>query len=356
LARQFLLERDDRSAAEAIEHLVGLQAQAPDAPYVALWSRLSGFRTDDLATLLLDRAAVRMSLYRATIHLVTARDCLRLRPLIQVVLERSFAGSPFAKYLDGVDMAALVQAGRTAVDEEPRTRGGLREVLLERWPDRDPDSLAYAITYNVPMVQLPPRGIWGQRGAVAWTSTENWLGCKQEVPGPSALDDLVLRYLGAFGPGSVKDAQLWSGLTRLREVFDRLVAAQALRSFRDEAGVELYDLPDAPRPEADRPAPPRFLPEYDNLLLSHAERSRIIEDGRPVPLPPGNGGAIGTLLVDGFFRATWRVTRSDDSATLTVEPFASLPGADADAVTEEGQQLLDFVAPGASHDIRFAVP
>jgi hypothetical protein len=351
LARQLLLQRHRQSAVETIEHLVGLQAQAPDAPYVGLWTRLDGFRHDELATLLTERRTVRTWLMRGTVHLVTGRDCLTLRPLVQPALARSFNASPFGQNLAGVDLAPILAAGRALIEERPRTRAELAALLGARWPGLDPDSLAYAISYLVPTVQPPPRGIWGTVSPATLTTVEHWLGRPLD-PAPS-LDALVLRYLAAFGPATVRDAQLWSGLTRLRPIFDRL--RPRLVTFRDDAGAELFDLADAPRPHPDTPAPPRFLPEYDNLLLSHVDRRRVIPDGRRVPLPPGNGGSRGTLLLDGYFRATWRITRQATAATLTIEPFAPLSAPDRAALEAEGTHLLAFTAADAtSHAIRFA--
>ncbi|MGI8333991.1 winged helix DNA-binding domain-containing protein [Actinomadura scrupuli] len=351
LARQALLRRADMTAAEAIEHLTGMQAQAPDAPYVGLWTRLRGFRAAELAELITERRAVRVSLMRATVHLVTARDCLELRPLVQVVLDRGFAGQVFARNLAGIDPAELQEAGRALMDERPRTRAELGRLLAGRWPGRDATSLAFAISYLLPVVQVPPRGVWRAGGRPTLAVAETWLG--RPFAARPSLDDLVLRYLAGYGPATVRDVQLWSGLTRLTEVTERL--RPRLRVFRDERGRELYDLPDAPRPGPDVPAPPRFLPEYDNLLLSHADRTRFIPDGRRVPLPPGNGGRQGTLLAGGLFRATWKITWRGDTATLQVEPFGPLP--DQDAIAGEGERLLAFAAADAAvHEIRFAPP
>jgi hypothetical protein len=343
LARQWLLGREKRSAVEVIEHLVGMQAQAPNAAYVGLWTRVAGFRAEELAELMVRREVVRTTLMRATIHLVTARDCLALRPVVQPVVERSFAGSPFAKHVAGMEVDDLVAVGRTLLAERPRTRAELGPLLGERWPDRDVDSLVYAVTYRTPLVQVPPRGVWGSSGPAAWAPVESWLGA---AVGTDPLpDDTVLRYLAAFGPATVLDVQAWSGLTRLKEVLERL--RPRLRTFRDEHGRELFDLPDAPRPDPETPAPPRFLPEYDNVLLSHADRTRVITAKRPVVLFPGNGAAMGNLLVDGFYRATWKITRSNGTATLTVDPFTSLSTMDIEDVTTEGQHLLAFVGtPG----------
>jgi hypothetical protein len=325
-----------------------MQAQAPQAPYIGLWTRLDGFRPDELAGLISSRQAVRAPLMRATLHLVSARDCLKLRPLLQNMLERSFAGAPFD--ISGVDRDALIALGTSLLEERPRTRVELGAALVERWPEGDASSLAHAITYLMPAVQVPPRGLWGRSGAARWTTAESWLSC--EFDSGSSADELLLRYLAAFGPATVKDAQIWSGLTRLGEVANRL-RPQLLR-FRDEHGSELLDLPDAPRPDHDTPVPPRFLPEYDNLLLSHADRSRFITRQERVPLPPGTGGRTGTVLVDGFLAATWTITRARTDAILEVVSLSNIRGAARGAIAEEGERLLRFtVDPGVNCDIRF---
>ena len=344
LERQLLLRRDDMSALGAIKHLAGLQAQAPNAPYVGLWTRLAGFRTDHLAELLAERAVVRTHLMRNTIHLVTADDGLAVRRLMQPFLDRSHSRSVFARDLTGVDLPALLDVGRALLRDRPRTRDELGKLLERRWPGRDPISLAYAITHLVPTVQVPPRGIWGCTGQAAYTATDAWLG---DLPVPSlSLDELVLRYLAAFGPATVRDVQAWCGLTRLREVTERL--RPRLRTFRDTGGGELFDLPDAPRPDPGTPAAPRFLPEYDNVLLSHADRTRIIRDRRSVPLPPGLGGSNGTVLIDGFWRGIWKITRDrGGTVTLRVEPFTELTAEQAAGLTAEATGLLAFVAPDA---------
>jgi hypothetical protein len=338
LARQMLLLRAPLAVEEALERLVGMQAQIPNAPYVGLWTRLAPFDPRDLARLLEGRRVVRMPLMRTTIHLVTARDCARLRPLMRTVLERGFATrSPFGRNLDGLDLEPVLAAGRALMEERPRTTAELGTLLGARWPDRDAMSLAMAVRYLVAIVQVPPRGVWGATGRPKWTTADSWTG--KPIPDGASLDELVLRYLGAFGPASVRDIQAWSWLTRLRDVVERL--RPRLLAFRDENGRELFDLPDAPRPDPDTPAPPRLLPEFDNALLSHADRTRIIPNGYRERLFTRD--PRGSFLVDGFARGTWKILREGGRAYLQIEPFVRLSKADSTALAEEARRLLAFV-------------
>ena len=342
LERQLLLRRVRRPAAEVVEHLVGMQAQEPRDPYVGLWARLEGFDPTELGDLVAGRQAVRSPLMRTTIHLVSARDCLTLAALLRPVLERNFwTGSPFGRQVKGVDLDAVLAAGRELLDERPRTNAQLRAFMAERWPGDDATSLAYAVHHLVPVVQLPPRGVWGQKGLPTWAATETWLGRPLD-PAPS-IDRVVLRYLAAFGPASTMDVQTWSGLTRLREVTDRL--RPRLRSFRSEAGRELFDLPDAPRPDPDTPAPVRFLPQFDNVALSHADRDHIAADA------PGRWPADdlhwSPLLVDGFVRGAWRLEQVRGAATLTVHPLGPFSRQERAEVAEEASGLLELLAPDA---------
>ena len=341
LARQHLLARVVMPAEAMVEHLVGMQAQVPRNPYLALWSRVADFRVEELEALVAGRRAVRMGLMRSTLHLVTAADGLRLRPVMQVVLARGVSpGGPFGRHLIGLDVEEVAVAGRALVEDEPRTGVELRRLLGERWPDRDPASLAAAATFLLPVVQVPPRGLWHTSSRPTWTTIEAWLG--RPLGDGIGLDDLMLRYLAAFGPASAMDMQNWCGLTRLREVADRL--RPELRVFHDEAGRELLDLPDAPRPDPSTPAPPCFLPEYDNVLLGHADRTRFFrEEGLTAPAPHGVNSIQGSVLVDGLLAAWWNFERP---ARLVVRPFWTWPAADLAAVEDEGRRLLAWVAPG----------
>jgi hypothetical protein len=352
LERQMLLVRQELSAEKAIERLVGMQAQVPNQPYIGLWTRLAGFHHSELARLISSRRAVRMTLMRATIHLVSARDGLALRPVLQPVMERGFrTGSPFGRRLAGVDIEAVLAAGRALLEERPRTVDELAKVLHTRWPDRDATSLAYAVRYLLPVVQIPPRGIWGEGGLPILATLEAWLGRPLEsAPSP---DQMVLRYLAAFGPAAINDIQAWSGLTRLREVTDRL--GRRLRTFRDENGKELLDVRGAPLPDPETPAPPRFLPEFDNVLLGHADRTRIIAEEHRTLVFLTATRMMGTVLLDGWVGARWKITRTRSSATLVVEPFKRLAGKDRVAVTAEGVELLKFAAADVpDHKVQIA--
>jgi hypothetical protein len=365
LARQLLLRRELRTALDTVRHLVAMQAQNPDPPYVGLWSRLDGFRPDELAQLVTARKVVRIANLRSTIHLVTAEDCLPLRELVQPVIERGYASNQGKRLGPDVDRAALVATGRSLVDTQPRTFGELGAALAPTFPGTDQDALSMAIRSWVPLVQVPPRGVWGRSGKAAHTSAEHWLGsavtrAAEHVDRQAYAQETVLRYVAAFGPASVLDVQKWSGLTRLREVVDRILTGRpdVLVPFRSEDGVQLYDLPDAPRPGADAPAPARLLAEYDNVLLSHADRTRILGDVDPAMVMSPNGIVLGAVLVDGFVVGRWRVqqpSRADPTAVVTVTTMGRLRPADRVAVAEEATGFLAFAAPDARHDVRFVV-
>lgn len=351
LARQLLLSRVGLPAGEVLERLVGMQAQVPDDPYVGLWSRIEDFDPHELGGMIASRQAVRGPLMRATLHLVTVDDWLALRAALQPMIERRFwTGTPFGRKLRGIDVEQLLSAGRALVEEETRTTTQLRVALGAQWPDRDAASLATAMAYLVPLVQVAPRGVWGQRMQPTWTTTGAWLG---RSDGPAIeLGALVLRYLAAFGPAGPRDVTAWSGLTRMREVFDQL--RPQLVVMRDEEGKELFDLPDAPRPDPDTPANPRFLPQYDNVFLAHADRSRIA--GAFADWWDFTDGAWRSpLLIDGAISAAWRLVRQAGRVTLLIEPPTAIAADAAEAVTQEGLRLLDMLAPDAqARDVRFA--
>jgi hypothetical protein len=341
LARQLLLDRHEITAVDAIEHLVGLQAQEPLEPYVGLWSRVAGFEPRELVDLLENRRAVRTLVMRRTLHLLTARDCLVLRPLLDaVVVGRMW--TTLRRVLPGVDLEELAKAGRPHFEEQPRMLSEVGRALVDRWPDVTPRNLGDALSSVVPLVQVPPRGLWGQRGSANNTTIEVWLGQPLVAATPEALDALVLRYLAAYGPAASADIRAWSGLAGLRESVQRL--RPQLRTFRDARGRELLDVLDAPLPDPETPAPPRFLPAFDNAVLAFDDRSRIIDqEHRGLSV----AGAR-FLLVDGRVAGTWTIA----SETLQITPLRPLTSAERDAVVVEGEALLAFHdLPGARVDL-----
>ncbi len=345
LDRQLLLRRRQIPTVDAVAHLVGLQAQAPWSPYYSLWSRGDAFDPHELGRALVERAVVRIVVMRGTIHLLTANDALEFRPLTQPMLDRDIRTNvAYSPSLKGVDLGRVADAARAAVEAAPLTAKQLGVVLRQRWRQRDATALAYVARNRLPLVQVPPRAVWGMSGRTTYTTLDSWVG-RPLLASPS-IDTMVLRYLGAFGPASVADVQIWSGLSRLGEVMDRL--RPQLQTFSDGESRELFDLPGAPRPDEDTPAPPRFLPDYDNLLRSHADRTRVIDEDHRRALATANGVVPGTVLIDGRVAATWWITKLKKVATLHIEPFAALTKANSRAVVAEGERFLSFAAAGAA--------
>ncbi|MCJ0904696.1 winged helix DNA-binding domain-containing protein [Rhodococcus sp. ARC_M6] len=344
LARQYLMERADVSTLEAVSHLAGLQAQAPVPPYLALWARLKNFAAEDLSTLIENRHVVRLVAMRGTVFALSVADAATFRGTVQSIMERDLhTNTAHRAALTGMDFEALAQAGRELVSEGPLTQMQMRPLLAECFPDRAPEGLAHAVRGLLPMVQVPPRGLWGRSGAPALTTLEDWLGTEVDLtPRPDAL---VLRYLAAFGPASVKDAQAWSGLTRLGEVFERL--RSSLITFKNENGTELFDLPDAPRPDSGTP-PVRILAPFDNILLSHADRSRILDKQYRSQVFTVNGIIKPAVLVRGQVAGFATVSTTGESARLAVTLFAQQPKTVIAAIEREGRSLLKFLHPAIS--------
>jgi hypothetical protein len=281
---------------------------------------------------------------------MTARDYLAFRAVLQPMLDRALqSGNPFGKLLTDVDLPAVLDAGRDAFGERPRTRGEVKRLLAPQWPGTDAMALVYAATYLLPLIQVPPRGVWGSTAQAMWTTVESWLG--RGLAPSTSPDSMILRYLGAFGPATVSDMRAWSGLPALAEVVERL--RPQLQTFRDERGRELFDVPGAALPDPDVPAPVRFLPWYDNVLVAYADRARIIPDRHRKAVVTEHLGHP-PLLVDGLVRGCWRITREGGTATLEIELLDPLSSSDAEAVEVEGAALLAFAAAGADRqEIRF---
>jgi hypothetical protein len=368
LARQHLLARTAEPAVTLVDRLVGLQAQNPWSPYVGLWSRVAGFRHAELADALVDRRVARIVVMRGTIHLVTAPDAVLLPALVRPLLDHNLVvNAAHGANLRGVDVAQVTALARTLVEERPRGGTELGRLLAERFPQVPPGSLAHAARGTLPLVQVPPRGLWGRSGAPTLTTAWSWLGVPPvDLSDPDAWADamgrVVLRYLAAFGPATVADVQAWSGLTGLRAVVDRLGDAVVelpgpAASPRGRPRV-LLDVPGAPLPEPDVPAPVRFLPDYDNVFLAHADRRRIVDDEHRRALTRANGVIPATVLIDGRIGATWAVERTPldpprtrggrTLATLRVEPFVPADRATRRELVAEGEAFVRFMADDAA--------
>jgi hypothetical protein len=338
LARQMLLAREKITPVRAIERLVGVQAQLARPPFIGLWTRLEKFKREDLIRLVQRRKAVRATLMRGTLHLMSTKDYVKLRAALQPALSAGMQSILRDRSRD-LDIARLVTEGRKYFDEEPRTFEELRDHLRKRFSKGDERAMAYAVRMHLPLIQVPTDTEWGYPGAADFAVAESWLG--EPLGSESSPHSLILRYLAAFGPATVSDAQAWSGLQGLKLSFEEL--RPKLQTFRDERGRELFDLPKAPRPPEDTPAPVRFLPEYDNLILSHDDRTRFVakEHRAAVFLP--NLRVISTFTVDGFVAGTWKIERKKDAATLGIAPFATLPKRVRDELADEGERLVRFV-------------
>jgi hypothetical protein len=339
LDRQLLLHRSSMSTVDAVGRLVGLQAQAPNAPYLGLWSRLDGFRLTDLTARLEDRSLVRSSALRGTQHLVPAADYLWLRPLLAPTLARLRQGS-FGRVTAGVDLAELSAAGERLLAGRTLTRTRLREQLAGRWPSADPDALAWSVQLLVPVVHPPPNGTWRRGGATPFTLATEWLGRPLDTADPARL---VRRYLAGFGPATVPDMRAWSGVPGLGEVVAAMPDLERL-----DGGY--YDLPDLPRPDPDTPAPVRLLPEFDNLTVAYADRTRLMPDEYRKRICHG-GFVDPAVLVDGTVRGSWTLRWAGSTATLAVEPFARLSTVERDEVEAEAVRLLEFAAPDVEREV-----
>ena len=274
---------------------------------------------------------------RATLHVAAADDYVVFRPALQLVMERALKA--LGARAGGLDLAAVLPAARALLAERPRGFNELRGLLQEQFPDVDGRALGYAVRMHLPLVMVPAEGRWAFPSVADFTLSETWLGRSLDEAGP--VEQLVLRYLAAFGPASVADAQTWSGLQGLAPVFASL--RQQLRVFKGESGRrELFDLPAAPRPGEDVPAPARFLPEFDNLVLAHADRTRLLAEQHRGLLVTKNLRVRATFLWDGMVAGTWEVTRTRGVATLVASPFLPLPARAVKALTAEAEALLRF--------------
>jgi winged helix DNA-binding protein len=322
LARQFLLGRRRFGLVAAVERLAGLQAQWAPAPYVGLWTRVAGFRREALERALLSRRIVRATLMRGTIHLVSLADYARFGAAV---------GLPPWLRSDAADLGDRLHTAIREFGSVPRTRAEVMEYLAREHGVEPPKAEAawYALRTRSRLAHAPESGLWRQNAPTRYVSIEH-----PPADPATARNDLVRRYLGAFGPATRADIAVWSGLRR-RDLEPALESLEPLRRFADERGRELLDVPRAPLPPGHSPAPVRFLPRFDNLVLSHADRTRVVPDEHRRTVIHGGGMVEATFLVDGFVAGLWRA----ENGRVRVEPFAPLPRVVRREVADEAARL-----------------
>ena len=345
-----LLAREPVGVVEAVERLGGMQAQEPRPPFIGLWSRIEGFAAEDLRAALDDRALVRAMAMRATLHLMGAGDYRAVRAALDPVMEAAMNGALCGR-MEGLDLERVLPAARKLLAGGPLTFAQIRDGLAERFPDADERALGYAVRTRMPLVMVPTGDRWSFPAASAFTPAEEWLGAS--IDAGAGPEELVLRHLAAFGPATPADVQAWCGVPGVRAAIEALRPRLVARE--DEAGRELLDLPDAPRPADDTDAPARLLPEFDSLMLAHADRTRIVPKRHQGRITTKNLRVRATALWDGFVVGTWTLARTRGVATLTVEPFARLPKGATAALREEAERLLRFAEPEAKgHEVVLA--
>jgi hypothetical protein len=338
LARQLLLAREPLGAIDAVERLGGLQAQEPRPPFLALWSRVEGFRREGLHAALQKGSVVRGMLMRATLHLVTRGQYAALRPVLDDVMTRAMTGALKGRD-QGLDLDVVLPAATKLLRKAPRTFNELRAELSAAFPDVNERALGYSVRTQLALVMVPSDDPWGFPRDAQFALPN----VKLRKPDPEAL---VLAYLAAFGPATAADVQRWSGVQGLKPVLDGL-REQLVTFNADGAKRELFDLPDAPRPGADADAPPRFLADFDSLVLAHDDRTRLIADEHKPKIASRNLRIPAMVLWDGFAAGTWRIERKRGVATLAVTSFAKLPRGAAKAMEPEALALLAFAEPEA---------
>jgi hypothetical protein len=343
LARQALLARERTDVVAMTERLVGLQAQEPAPPFVGLWSRVEELRREALLDALHDGRIVRATAMRGTIHLLTATDYARHRMVLQPLLRTVLRMPTLRPVAEEVDLDALLALAHALLTEEPRTIAALRAPLHDAFPQVAGEPLAHAARMLLPLVLLPQAGHPdGFPGNARFAPAAALVDAPLRPEGPP--DELVRRYLGAFGPATAADVTKWSGLQGAREILARL---DGLVTFSDDRDRTLFDLPEAPRPAEDVPAPVRFLPRFDNALLAHADHSRILDPAHRRRVFTENGHVHGTVLHDGFAVATWTPALAAGTARIAVAPFRRIPQRAAASIRAEGRRLLRFLAPDA---------
>jgi 8-oxo-dGTP pyrophosphatase MutT (NUDIX family) len=329
LARQLLLEREKLPVPRAIERVGGLQTQDSRSGYIGLWSRLEGFERDDLTRALERRSVVQGTVMRITIHTVSARDYWLFTEGIRRLRRESWTKS-HAKRADMKKMPSVSRRAESLLADGPRWR---RELMEELGID--------AATFNgigmwVDLLRAPPSGTWERPRGDLYATADEWLARKAATE-EEGREHLLRRYLGAFGPATLNEAANWAGLPA--KVLAPAVETLRLRRFRAEDGAELLDLPRAPLPDPETPAPPRFLPPWDATLLAHARRAEILpEEHRAKVFNPKTPHTLTAFLVDGHASGTWKFERG----RVTLDPFGRIAKDARRELDQEAERLAEF--------------
>ena len=356
LARQLLLERAQIGIVAAIERLAALQAQWSPSPYIALWSRLKGFRREKLWSAIERHKVIRARLMRGTLHLVSSRDFYAYAVATQDLQRGAWNRLQVGRGVDPKKVAALA----IAFARQPRAKEDVLAHIHERIGEGLGGPFNWLVwrfvSAHADLVTAPPGGHWEYGGTDApYVAARHWIARGERPSEEEAIETLVRRCLGAFGPAALADIAKFAGQVpaRVRPTLERI--APRLRTFSDEEGRLLYDLPRAPRPDADRAAPVRFLPRYDELLIGYQHRDRVIAPAHRPAVYSKNGIVEAVVTVDGFAAGTWSLVRAKNEAVLKVSPFARLAPRDRVAIETEGDALLAFLAPEATvAGVRFA--
>jgi len=342
LARQMLLSRQKHPVVKAIEQLVALQAQLPRPPFAGLWSRLDSFSRADLSKAVHARTVVRATTMRGTIHLMSAADYLRFRGCLQASLDAALV-AVLRDRATSLNLTAICKEA-LAFFSQPHNFEEARVHLVKAFPAGDERAMGYAVRLNVPLVQVPSDDVWAYPAQADFVSAAAWLKKPVAPASAAGIAALLVRYLAAYGPATIKDAQAWTGVAGLEAAAASL--KDKLITVPGPTGKPLYDLPDAPRPDADTPAPVRFLPEWDSVIVTRADERIVAKADRPRVFLPGLRVAA-LVLVDGMAAGTWKVAATAKKASLQIESFASWTAARKRDVTAEGEALVRFVEPNA---------
>ncbi|RBO96751.1 winged helix DNA-binding domain-containing protein [Nocardia puris] len=344
LLRQRLAERTEESPLELVRQLVAVQGQEPNWPYIGLWTRSAEFRREGLAELLRERKLVRSLLIRRTVHLACAEDFRWLRPTVHAAVASSLNVAYYRDEIEGIDRTELAAAGRATLAGKQLSRRDFGELLTAHFPGRHARRLAESVELLVPLVHGDGTGDWGRwrNRYVTVGLGEEWIGAPMAEPDPRAL---IRRYLAAFGPATVADMQSWAGVTRLAEVVDEM--RSELVVFTDDRHRVLFDLPDAPLADPDLDAPVRLLPAFDNALLGHKDRRRMISDEDRARTAREASAGVPMYLVDGFVHGRWAL----EGAVVRITPWHPLTAADEAALRTEAASLLEFTNPGETGSI-----